>query len=127
MRTIIFVSILVAVAVFTNQAFSMGQRPPAKKMSTTKITQETLKIAARVTGCNWSKSTITVLASYGNPLVISIDKNTVISKAKKILMMNDIKIGDYVTVSYETKKGVNIAKAIIVEDRNISVPSKIKR
>jgi hypothetical protein len=41
--------------------------------------------------------------------------------------MNDIKSGDYVTVSYEVKKGVNIAKSIIVEDRSLSVPTKTKR
>lgn len=127
MKTIIFVSILVAAAVFTNQAFSMGQRPPAKKTAAVKTTPEALKMAGRVTGYNWPNSTITVSASYGNPLVISIDKNSVISKAKKTFKMNDIKNEDYVTVSYEVKRGVNIAKSIIVEDKTPSVPTKSKR
>ena len=128
MRKTIFVSaVVICVLAFVSPAFSMGQRPPAKKTSNTKITQEAPKIAGRVTGYNWSKSTITVSASYRDPVVMTIDKNTVISKAKKVLKMNDIKSGDYVTVSYEVKKGVNIAKSIIVEDRSLSVPTKTKR
>ncbi len=128
MKNTIFVSaVVICVLAFVSPGFSMGQRPSAKKTSTTKITQEAPKIAGRVTGYNWSKSTITVLASYGNSFVISIDKNTVISKAKKTFKMNDIKNGDYVTVSYGVKKGVNIAKSIIVEDRSLSVPTKTKR
>lgn len=128
MSKAIFVSaIVICVLAFVSPVFSMGQKPPAKKTSSTKITQEAPKITGRVTGYNWSKSTITVSASYGNPLVISIDKNTVISKAKKTLKMNDIKNGDYVTAAYEVKKGVNVAKSIIVKDRSPSLPTKSKR
>ncbi|MDP2938167.1 MAG: hypothetical protein Q8N72_02845 [Candidatus Omnitrophota bacterium] len=127
MKKITLVLVLVAVAIFSNQAFSMEKRPAAKKTAATKTTQEILKITGRVTGYNWSNSTITVSASYGNPLVITIDKNTVISKAKKTLKMADIKSGDYVTVTYEAKKGTNIAKSIIVEDRSSSVPTKSKK
>jgi len=126
MRKRISVSaVIICVLVFVSLAFFMGQRPPAKKTPSAKITQEALKITGRVTGCNWSKSTITVLASYRDPVVMVIDKNTVISKAKKALKMNDIKNGDYATVSYAVKKGVNIAKSIRLEDR-VSVPAKTK-
>jgi hypothetical protein len=127
MKKITLVLVLVAIAVFTNQAFSMEKRPAAKKTAAAKTTPKTLKMTGRVTAYNWSNSTITVSASYGNPLVISIDKNTVISKAKKVLKMNDIKKGDYVTVSYEAKKGSNIAKSIIVEDGSPSLPTKNRR
>ncbi|MFZ2357670.1 MAG: hypothetical protein WAW67_07635 [Candidatus Omnitrophota bacterium] len=127
MKKIILVLVLVAVAVFTNQAFSMEKRPVAKKTADAKTTPETLKMTGRVIGYNWSNSTITVSASYGNSLVISIDKNTAISKAKKTLKLADIKNGDYVTVAYEIKKGVNIAKSVVVEDRSSSVPTKSKR
>ena len=127
MKKIILVLALVAVAVFTNQAFSMEKRPAAKKTAAAKTTPETLKMTGRVIGYNLSNSTITVSASYGNSLVISIDKNTAISKAKKTLKMADIKNGNYVTVAYETKKGTNIAKSIIVEDKSFSVQTKSRK
>ena len=128
MKKTVFVSaVVICVLAFVSPAFSMGQRPPEKKASTTKMTREAPKIIGRETSYNWSKSTIKVSVSYGNPAVISIDKNTVISKAKKTLKMNDIKNGDYVTVSYEVKKGVIIAKSIIVEDRKSFAPTKTKR
>ncbi|MFA4888895.1 MAG: hypothetical protein WC628_04910 [Candidatus Omnitrophota bacterium] len=119
--------VLIAIAVFTNQAFSMEKRPAAKNTTTTKAAAEVLKISGRVSGSSWSKSTITVSTSSGSSLVISVDKNTLISKAKKLINMTDIRNGNYVTVSYEVKKGVNIAKSITVEDRSLSVPTKSRR
>ncbi len=127
MKKITLVLVLVAVAVLTNQAFSMEKKPAAKKTTTAKTTPETLKITGRVTDYNWLNSTFTVSASYGNSLVISIDKNTAISKAGKTLKMADIKNGDYVIVAYETKNGTNIAKSIVVEDRSSFVPMKSRR
>jgi hypothetical protein len=126
-KTIFVAAVVIWVLAFVSPAFSMVLRPPAKKTSAAKITREALKISGRVTGYNWTKSTITVLTSYKNTFIISIDKKTVITKAKKTLKMNDIKNGDYVTVLYEVKKAVNIAKSIIIEDRSLSVPTKSRR
>jgi len=127
MKKITFVLALITVTAFTNQAFSMAQRPAAKKTTATKVTPAVLKITGKVSGYSWSKLTITVSVSSGSSLVISIDRNTSISKARKYIKLEDIKNGDYVTVMYETKKGINIAKSVIVEDRSSSLPTKSKR
>lgn len=127
MKKIILVLVLVAITVFTNQAFSMEKRPAAKKKTTAKTVSEVLKITGKVSGYNWSNSTITVSASPGSSVVISVDKNTSISKARNYIKLTDIKSGDYVKVTYGVKKGMNIAKSIIVEDRSSLVPTKSKR
>jgi len=126
MKKIIFVLVLIAVAAFTNQAFPMAQRPAAKKAAV-KAVPEVLKITGRVSGYSRPDSTITVTTNYGSPVVISADKNTSISKAKKYIKLADINTGDYVTVTYGVKKGTNIAKSITVEDRSSSVPKKSRR
>ncbi len=123
---IVFVIVIIALIIFPTQAFSMGKRPPAKKTATTKTTPEVLKIYGRVTGYNWSNSTITVSTGAGSSLVISIDKNTSISKTRKAIKMTDIKSGDKVSVTYETKKGTNIAKSIIVEEKSAPISTKTK-
>lgn len=127
MKKITLVLVLVAVAIFSNQAFSMEKRPAAKKAATIKTTPEVLKITGKVTGYSWSNSTITVSTGAGSSLVISIDKSTSISKTKKAIKMTDIRSGDYVTVTYETKRGTNIAKSIIVEEKTSPVSTKTKR
>jgi len=116
MKKITLILVLVAVAVFTNQAFSMEKRPVVKK-TTTKAAPEVLQISGKVSGYNWSNSTITVSANSGSSLVISADKNTSISKAKKYIKLTDIKNGDIVAVTYESKRGVNTAKWIIVQEK----------
>ena len=116
MKKITLILVLVAVAVFTNQAFSMEKRPVVKK-TTTKAAPEVLQISGKVSGYNWSNSTITVSANSGSSLVISADKNTSISKTRKYIKLTDIKKEDIVAVTYESKKGVNIAKSIIVQEK----------
>lgn len=123
---IVFVIVIIALIIFPTQAFSMGKRPSAKKTATTKTTPEVLKIYGRVTGYNWSNSTITVSTGAGSSLVISIDKNTSISKTRKAIKMTDIRSGDKVSVTYETKKGINIAKSIIVEEKSAPISTKTK-
>ena len=85
MKKITLVLVLVAVAIFSNQAFSMEKRPATKKAATTKTTPDVLKITGKVTGYSWSNSTITVSTGAGSSLVISIDKSTSISKTKKAI------------------------------------------
>lgn len=129
MKKNIFKLILIfsAVAIFASCASSTGKGLPAKKAATGKTTSEIPKITGKVTGYNWSNSTITI-SSAGTSLTIVSDKNTLISKGGKNIKLTDIKSGDIVTVTYESKKGVNTAKSIIVQEKGISssIKSKIK-
>ena len=129
MKKNIFKLILIftVVAIFASCASSTGKGLPAKKAATGKTTSEIPKITGKVTGYNWSNSTITIF-SAGTSLTIVSDKNTLISKGGKNIKLTDIKSGDIVTVTYESKKGVNTAKSIIVQEKGISssIKSKIK-
>jgi len=125
MKKNIFKLILIfsAVAIFASCASSTGKGLPAKKTATGKTTSEIPKITGKVTGYNWSNSTITI-SSAGTSLTIVSDKNTLISKGGKSIKLTDIKSGDIVTVTYESKKGVNTAKSIVVQVKSISTPIK---
>lgn len=124
---IVLVIAIIALIISSTQVFSMEKRPSSKKAVSPKTTPEPSKVTGKVTGYNWSNSTITVSTGAGSSLVISIDKNTSISKARKYIKLTDIKNGDYVTVTYETKKGTNIAKSIIAEEKTLPVSTKTKR
>ena len=130
MKKNIFKLILIftVVAIFASCASSTGNGLPAKKAATGKTISEIPKITGKLTGYNWSNSTITISASAGSSLTIVSDKNTLISKGGKNIKLTDIKSGDIVTVTYESKKGVNTAKSIIVQEKGISssIKSKIK-
>lgn len=125
MKKNIFKLILIfsAVAIFASCTSSTGKGLPAKKAATGKTTSEIPRITGKVTGYNWSNSTITV-SSAGISLTIVSDKNTLISKGGKSIKLTDIKSGDIVTVTYESKKGVNTAKSIVVQVKSISTPIK---
>ena len=125
MKKNIFKLILIfsAVAIFASCASSTGKGLPAKKAATGKTTSEIPRITGKVTGYNWSNSTITI-SSAGTSLTIVSDKNTLISKGGKSIKLTDIKSGDIVTVTYESKKGVNTAKSIVVQVKSISTPIK---
>ena len=125
MKKNIFKLILIfsAVAIFASCASSTGKGLPAKKAATGKTTSEIPRITGKVTGYNWSNSTITV-SSAGTSLTIVSDKNTLVSKGGKNIKLTDIKSGDIITVTYESKKGVNTAKSIVVQLKNISTPIK---
>lgn len=129
MKKNIFKLILIfsAVAIFASCASSTGKGLPAKKAATGKTTSEIPKITGKVTGYNWSNSTITI-SSAGTSLTIVSDKNTLVSKGGKNIKLTDIKSGDIITVTYESKKGVNTAKSIIVQEKGVSssIKSKIK-
>lgn len=125
MKKNIFKLILIftVVAIFASCASSTGKGLPAKKAATGKTTSEIPKITGKLTGYNWSNSTITI-SSAGTSLTIVSDKNTLISKGGKNIKLTDIKSGDIVTVTYESKKGVNTAKSIVVQVKSISTPIK---
>jgi len=114
------------VTIFTSQVWAMERRPAPKKESTLKTMPEVSKATGKVTGYSWSNSTITISAGNGNSLTVTSDKSTLISKARKYIKLSEIKTGDIVTVSYETKKGQHIAKSIVVQEKPTAT-SKSKR
>lgn len=123
---IVLVIAIIALIISSTQVFSMEKRPSSKKAISPKTTPQLSKVTGKVTGYNWANSTITVSTEAGSSLVISIDKDTSISKAKKAIKMTDIRSGDKVSVTYEAKKGTNIAKSIIVEEKSAPISTKTK-
>ncbi|MFH0732200.1 MAG: hypothetical protein V2A72_04680 [Candidatus Omnitrophota bacterium] len=117
MRKNIFVLMLVIILAvgLVSSGFCMGQRPVLKKKSLTKPMTAVSKAKGKITACNWRTSTVTISTGTKASLVVDVVKNTVISKTGKAVSINDIKIGDSVTVAYETKENKKIAKSIILQ------------
>lgn len=124
MKRVVFAVILAITATmfFVSHSYAMGQRPPASKKSEKKAAPTILKATGKITGYNWSNSTVTIFSSSGSTLTISAEKDTSIKKAGKPIKFTELKSGDTVTVTYEVKRGVNVAKSIIVEAK--SAPKK---
>ncbi|MFH0732877.1 MAG: hypothetical protein V2A72_08190 [Candidatus Omnitrophota bacterium] len=118
MKKVIFAVILAVAAsiFFVSQSYAMERRPAASKKAAPTI----LKVAGKVSGYSWSNSTITISSSSGPTVTVSADKDTSTKKAGKVIKLMDIKSGDTVTVTYEVKRGVNVAKSIVVEAKPVS-------
>jgi len=125
MKKVIFAVILAIAAsiFFVSQPYAMERRPAASKKAAPTI----LKAAGKVSGYSWSNSTITISSSSGSTVTVSADKDTSIRKAGKVIKLMDIKSGDTVTVTYEVKKGMNVAKSIVVEAKPVSGTTKTKK
>jgi len=124
MKRIIF-AVILAITVsmfFVSQSYAMERRPAASKSREKKVAPTILKTTGKITGYNWSNSTVTISPSSGSTVTISADKDTSIKKAGKSIKFTELKSGDTVTVTYEVKRGVNVAKSIIVEAK--STPKK---
>lgn len=130
MKKIIFVLIfatIVSGVIFVSHPYAMERRPAASKSPDKKTAPAVLKITGKVSGYSWSNSTITISPSSGSAITVSTDKNTAITKAGKIVKLTDIKSGDVVTVAYEAKRGVNVAKSIAVDAKSVSGSTKTKK
>jgi len=123
MKRILSVLIIVSIVLvgFVHEGFAMAKRPASKKAAAqVKKASEVAKITGKVSGYNWSNSTLTVSVSGGTSVTITADKNTIIKKDGKVIKLTDIKTGDVVMIMYEAKRGINVAKSISVETRSIS-------
>lgn len=110
-----------------SHVYAMGRRPAASKSREKKVAPIILKVTGKVTGYNWSNSTITLSVGSGSAISISADKATSITKAGKAIKLTDIKSGDTVMVTYEAKRGINVAKSIVIEAKSVSDSSKTKK
>lgn len=132
MRNNIFLILMVTVIVITIWSFSpltyaMEKRPSSKKRASTKQATIISKAVGKVTSCSLRNSTVTISTTIGTSLVIRIYKNTSLTKESKNIKLADIKIGDVISVSYEAKKGVNIAKSISVREGATSTSAPMKK
>lgn len=109
---------------FTPQVYSMERRASAKKTSVTKEAPQIYKASGKITAFSTQNSTITISRNASSPLIISIDKNTLFYKGGKNVKSTEIKIGDFVAVTYEARKNLNMAKSIRVQDKVPAVTKK---
>jgi len=124
MKRIIF-AVILAITVsmfFVSQSYAMERRPAASKSREKKVAPTILKASGKVSGYSWSNSTITISSNSGSTVTVSADRDTSIRKAGKAIKLTDIKSGDVVMVTYEVKRGANVAKSIVVEAK--PVPKK---
>jgi hypothetical protein len=116
--------LLVTVGLFFGCA--SAQQKPAKGRPQAQTVKDTAKenvVSGMVTACNSDKSTLTIALTPKNNagkgqkknLIVVIDKAAnIIDKHKTYIGLKSVRIGDMVTVSYESKGGKNIAKYIKV-------------
>src|SRR3989338_3728654 len=123
----VVLAIAVSATLFISQSYAMGRRSAASKSREKKAASTVLKATGKVTGYNWSNSTITISVSSGSAITISADKATSITKAGKAIKLTDIRSGDTVMVTYEAKRGINVAKSIVIEAKSVSGSSKTKK
>lgn len=114
-RAFIILFAIVLTVSFAPRTYSMAPRPTSGKKGSVKPIPVTA--SGKVIGYNWTASTITILTEANITVTLNIEKNTVVSKARKAIKMTDIKRGDLVTVIYEIKADKNIAKSIIIQDK----------
>ena len=110
-----------------SHVYAMERRPAASKSREKKVAPTVFKATGKVVGYNWSNSTITLSVGSGSAISISADKATSITKAGKAIKLTDIKSGDTVMVTYEAKRGINVAKSIVIEAKSVSDSSKTKK
>ena len=125
MKRVIFAVILAIAAsiFFVSQPYAMERRPAASK----KAAPTVLKTTGKVTSYSSSNSTVTISSSSGSTVTVSADKNTSIKKAGKAIKFTEIKYGNTVTVTYEVKRGMNVARSIVVEAKSVSGTTKTKK
>lgn len=117
---------LIIVTIFLTQVLAMEKRPAPKKINTVKITPTISKATGKVTGYNWSSSTITISVGGGISLTVVSDDKTSISKGKKYIKLSEIRSGDIVTINYEIRNGQKIARSILVQEKSVNT-NKSKR
>lgn len=84
-----------------------------KKKSAAPKTVKSAQASGSITELNIKRSTFMLFSDRGW-IAITVDKNTTLSKGKKNIKLEDMKNGDYVTVTYETVNKINIAKSVII-------------
>lgn len=121
MRKAILISAIVmcVTLAFVSQAFSMGQRSPAKKAEAAKVFQ----ISGKVTEVDLRSLMVTVVPQTGEPLKLNLNEKTIVSKASRNVAISELKKGIRVTVSYKISWGRKIANLIVILEQP-KVPSK---
>ena len=118
------VIMLVIIAGVTNQAFSMGKKPPAKKYFVEKYPQSS-QTTGRVAKIDTGKSAITISTEDYKTLVLIVNSETELTKDSKSIKLLEIKKGNLIKADYEiVYKDENIAKSINVKSDNMFEPKR---
>lgn len=113
--TLILVILMATVA-------SLGcKKSSDKAKASSPAAQEILTISGKILKIDTTKAWIIVSGQKGSSSTLAVGKNTVIYKSGKAIKLSDLKVGNSVTITYESKKGTNIAKTIQLE------PAKTKK
>src|SRR3989338_310018 len=126
MRKIVIVSVitLIVIAGVTDQAFSMGKKPPARKHFVEKYTQSS-QAAGRVTRVDTGRPAITISTEGYKSLILIVNSETKLLKDGKNIKLSEIKRGNLVKVDYEiVYKDKSIAKFINVESGSMFEPKR---
>jgi len=111
----------------TQQAFSMGNRPPVKKKYFVEKYPQNSEAVGRVARVDTGRSEIIISTEEYKSLILKVDSKTKFLKDGKSVKLSDIEKGNAVRVDYEiVYKDKNIAQSINVESGNM-FESKRKR
>jgi len=119
-------TLILAISVTTvaSLGFAMGNRPPAKAKASSTPVQEMLTISGKILKIDTAKAWIIVSGQKGSSATVAVGKNTGIYKSGKAIKLSDLKVGNSVTITYESKKGTNIAKTINLQVEPVKTKKK---
>ena len=129
MRRLAIVTIIIMIVLIgiTQQALSMGNRPPVKKKYFVEKYPQNSEVIGRVARVDTGRSEIIISTEEYKSLILKVDSKTKLLKDDKSVKLSDIKKGNVVRVDYEiVYKDKNIAQSINVESSNMP-ESKRKR
>ena len=129
MRRLAIVPIIIMIVLIgiTQQAFSMGNRPPVKKKYFVEKYPQNSEAVGRVARVDTGRSEIIISTEEYKSLILKVDSKTKFLKDGKSVKLSDIEKGNAVRVDYEiVYKDKNIAQSINVESGNM-FESKRKR
>ena len=109
MRIVKIVFVAIAALGLISCASSTGPKKGAS-------VRQMLNIATgKVTGYNWTASTITIVTGMKASLDFQIENDAKILKSGKAIKMKDIKVGNEVRMVYQIRGNKNIARTIAIE------------
>lgn len=114
MKRNLFISVLIIVAIagFIYQISSMQGRTQAEEKTPVPVMQTAGQISGNVTQVDLKNSQFVIFNDiYGWPIFV-VNQNTKMAKRGKNIQLSNIKPGDFITISYESIKGKNIAKSV---------------
>lgn len=117
LNTVLFIlvfAVVIAISIYVYQPRLAEKKIFTQTLPSKRRASAVSKISGKVLGSNLRNSTVVISADKGAFVIISVDKNTLLTQKGKNIKLAKLKKGDVITVTYERK---NIPASISVKSR----------